>query len=290
MNVYGSYSSVTEQFTFSTAPDSSSVSASVYYEYDTLLLEDMSVNMISSTVYSVNIPDEITNSFGVYKIKWIYQISGVEYYAYSEFKIEDKYVNLQDFLNNYPDYELPEFISKFSSAEKTARRIIDTYTGQNFQSVLNKTKQYDGNGRNKIYLQNRLISYSSVFIDESDYTEKVSLDLRSRYYIKLIEQYPYPDSRRDDLLPATFPKKTVVKVTGDWGWLSVPWEIEQAAEILIQDFLDDVRREHHTYGINRLDQANNRLLFDKSMLNSTGNIDVDTLLMDYTLWTMDYVV
>jgi hypothetical protein len=115
------------------------------------------------------------------------------------------------------------------------------------------------------------------------------MDLRSRYYLKLVEQYPHPDSSRDDLAPATFPKKTIIKVTGDWGWITTPWEIEQAAELLIVDLLDDTRREHHRYGISKLEQGNNRLEFDKSLLNSTGNIDVDTLLMDYVHWTMDYV-
>lgn len=290
MNVYTSYSSVTERFTFPSAPDAGSVIVSVYYDYDDLLLDNISATLVSGNTYSITINDDTTNSYGIYKIKWAYSVSGSDAFAYSEFKIEDPYIKIEKFLVDFPEYDLPEFIGKFDMAEKTARRIIDTYTGQNFQFVNNKSRKFDGNGKGQIHLMDRLVSFSSVFIDESDYTDKVTLDLRSRYYIKLIDQFPYPDSRRDDLVPAIFPKKTIVDVTGDWGWINVPWEIEQAAELLVVDLLDDVRREHYRYGITRLEQGNNRLEFDRTIYNSTGNIDVDTLLMDYMYWTMDYVV
>ena len=290
MNVYTSYTSITESFTFPSAPDTGSVVVSLYYGYDDLINDNVTATLVTGNKYSITISDDTVNSFGVYNIKWAYEVSGVAAYAYTEFKVEDPYLTVTKFLVDFPEYDLPEFVNKFNMAEKTARRIIDTYTGQNFQFVNNKERKFDGNAKNHIYLMDRLISYSSVFIDESDYTDKVMLDLRSRYYIKLVEQYPYPDSRRDDLLPAIFPKKTIVKVTGDWGWISVPWEIEQATELLVVDLLDDVRREHYRYGISRLEQGNNRLEFDKNIYNSTGNIDVDTLLMDYVHWTMDYVV
>ncbi len=290
MNVYTSYSSVTETFTFPSVPDVGSVIVSLYYGYDNLLSASVTSTLVSGSTYSITIADDTTNSAGIYKIKWVYKVSGVEAYAYSEFKVEDPYIKIDKFLTDFPEYDLPEFVNRFSMAEKTARRIIDTYTGQTFQFVNNKSRKFDGNGKGQIHLMDRLISFSSVLIDESDYTGQVTLDLRSRYYLKLIDQYPYPDSRRDDLLPAIFPKKTIVNVTGDWGWINVPWEIEQAAELLVVDLLDDVRREHYRYGITRLEQGNNRLEFDRTIYNSTGNIDVDTLLMDYMYWTMDYVV
>jgi hypothetical protein len=289
MNVYASYTSITESFTFSSAPTVGSVTAVLYYEYDQIVGGISGPSLVSGSTYSINITEEMTKSSGLYKIKWGYTIAGVNQIAYSEFKIEDPYLSVDKFLTDFPVYDEPEFISRFSMAEKTARRIIDTHTGQSFQLVQDKERSFAGNNRNEIYLLDRLISYSSVFIDESDYTANVMMDLRSRYFLKLTDQYPYPDSRRDDLVPAIFPKKTIVKVTGDWGWITAPWEIQQAAELLIVDLLDDTRREHHRYGISRLEQGNNRLEFDKSLLNSTGNIDVDTLLMDYVHWTMDYV-
>ena len=70
--------------------------------------------------------------------------------------------------------------------------------------------------------------------------------------------------------------------------MSVPWEVEQAVELLMIDLLDDTRREHYRYGIVRSDQGGNRLMMDKGIFNSTGNVDVDTLLMDYVYWIMDY--
>lgn len=290
MNTYSPYTSVVEQFTYPSAPDSGTASVTVYYDLGDTVVAATTPTSVSGNTYSISINDELLGAAGVYRLKWSCEFSDTPFYSYSEFRIEDAYVSSSDFFSEFPEFDTPEFTNKFVNTERLARRIIDTYTGQNFQFVKNKTYKYDGNDRNKIHLGRRLNSFSSVYIDESDYTDKVDLDLRSKYFIKLIEQYPYPDSRRDDLLPAIFPRKTVVYVTGDWGWLSVPFEITQAAKLLIIDLFDDTRREHFRYGISKIEQGNNRLEFDKSIYNSTGNIDVDILLMDYVYWTMDYVI
>lgn len=290
MNTYSPYTSVTEQFTYPSTPDSGTASVTVYYDLGDTVVAATAPTLVSSNTYSISINDELLGAAGVYRLKWSCEFSSTPFYSYTEFKIEDAYVSSADFFSEFPEFDTPEFTNRFSNTEKLARRIIDTYTGQDFQFIKSKTYKYDGNDRDKIHLGRRLNSFSSVYIDESDYTTKVDLDLRSKYFIKLIEQYPYPDSRRDDLLPAIFPRKTIVYVTGDWGWLSVPVEITQAAKLLIIDLFDDTRREHFRYGISKIEQGNNRLEFDKRIYNSTGNIDVDILLMDYVYWTMDYVI
>ena len=287
MNTYTPYSTVSESFTFPSTPDSGTVGAVVYYDLE-VISEPTPTHGTGST-YSVSVADDLIDSAGVYRIKWSCEIGGSPFYAYTEFQVDAQYLAASDFFNAYSDFDLPEYTQKYTQIEKLARRIIDTYTGQNFQSIKNKTNVYYGNGKQQIYLGARLTGYSEVLINETDYTENVEIDLRSKYYLRLLQQYPYPDSRRDDVFPIIFPKKTKVSVTGDWGWNSVPNEVSQAAELLIIDLLEDTRREHHRYGILRLEQGNNRLYFDKGIFNTTGNIDVDVILMDYVYWNMDYV-
>lgn len=289
MNTYESYSSVTQSYSFPSAPTAGTIKVSVYYENDLLLVDSATPTLVSGTTYQYSLNPDTLGSFGTYSLKWQATISDSAFYDFTEFKIEDSYVALADFVAEYPEFDLPEYTARYASIEKMARRIVDTYTGQNFQFIKNKIKKYEGNNREQVFLNARLVSFSSVFIDESDYTTKVTFDFKSRYYLKLLQQYPYPDSRRDDLYPAIFPKRTNIYVTGDWGWPTVPWEIQQATSLLMTDLFNDVKRESRRYGVTRMDQDTLRLHFDPSIFNSTGNIDVDTLLMDFVLWNMDYV-
>jgi hypothetical protein len=289
MNTYSPYSSVVEQFTYPSTPDAGTASVTVYYDLGDSVVAATAPTLVSGSTYSITINDDLLGAAGIYRLKWSCKIASSSFYSYTEFRVEDAYVTSSDFFSEFSDFDVPEFTNKFANTEKLARRIIDTYTGQDFQFIKNKTYKYDGNDRSKMNLGQRLNSFSSVYIDESDYTDKVEVDFRSKYFLKLLQQYPYPDSRRDDLQPAIFSKNTVVYVTGDWGWISVPAQITQAAKLLIVDLFDDTRREHFRYGISKIEQGNNRLEFDKGIYNSTGNIDVDILLMDYVYWTMDYV-
>jgi hypothetical protein len=287
MNTYSPYSSVTENFTYPSPPTSASVT--VFYDLGDTVVAAVTPTLVSGNTYSITINDDLLGAAGIYRLKWSCTISSSPFYSYTEFRVEDAYVTSSDFFSEFPEFDVPEFTNKFANIEKLARKIIDTYTGQDFQFIKNKTYKYDGNDRQKISLGQRLNSFSSVYLDESDYTDKVEIDFRTKYFLKLLQQYPYPDSRRDDLQPAIFTKNAVVYVTGDWGWISVPTQITQAAKLLIVDLFDDTRREHFRYGITKIEQGNNRLEFDKGIYNSTGNIDVDILLMDYVYWTMDYV-
>jgi len=290
MNTYSPYNAVTESFTYPSPPTAGTASVTVYYDLGDVVVAATAPTLVSGNNYSITIPDDLMGAAGVYRIKWSCTISGTPFYAYTEFKIEDTYVSSSDFFTEFPDYDLPQYTSRFASVEKVARRIIDTYTGQDFQFIKNKTYKYDGNDRKTLYLGSRLNSFTSVLVDDTDYTSAVRLDFRSKYFLQTI--YPAPsveETNTEDIRAKVFPKNSTVYVTGDWGWLSVPWEIQQACSLLISDLLDDVKRENRRYGIKRIEQDSHRIEFDTSIFNSTGNIDVDTLLMDFVVWTMDYV-
>lgn len=289
MNTYAPYASVTETFTYPSTPDAGTPSVIVYYEFGDTVLSATAPTLVSGTTYSISINDELLGSSGVYRIKWSCEFSGTDFYAFTEFKIEDTYVQSASFFDTYSEFDTPEYTTRFASTEKVARRIIDTYTGQSFQFIKNKTLKFDGNNRENLYLGRRLNSFTSVFVDETDFTANVRLDYQSKFFLKTLAPYPYDELTKNDMRPVIFPVKSTVTVTGDWGWLTVPWEVTQATELLIIDLLEDTRREHYRYGITRLEQGNNRLEFDPNIYNSTGNIDVDTLLMDFVHWTMDYV-
>jgi hypothetical protein len=82
---------------------------------------------------------------------------------------------------------------------------------------------------------------------------------------------------------------SVYKVTGDYGWRYVPDNITQAAQLLVADIMNN-DSEYRNHGIYRADMDAISLYMNQDFYQSTGNIEADILLMDYTLFVMDYVV
>lgn len=285
MNLYDIYDAVIEEFTFPATPDVGTVSATVYYEWgDTVLTGTPTLS--SGTTYSFTVAAD-TYSFGTYRIKWECQVSAVAQYFYTEFRVEGGYSYETDFMAKYPDFNIAEYNGiPFTNAEKLARRIIDTYTGQSFQPIRNKTLTIDGTGRRTLHLPLRLNYFSEVLVADVDYTAAVEIDPTSKYFLRLVAEQDVVDG---PITITKFQQDASVSITGDWGWLGVPWQIEQAAELLIIDILDEVRRENFRYGVSRIWQDTNRLEFKPGIHDSTGNVDVDVLLMDFVYWTMDYV-
>jgi hypothetical protein len=278
MRTYAPYADAVESFEFPSAPDEGSVSAVVKYEWGDVISSPTVSE--ASGVFSISIPGEDLVAAGVYDIRWGAEFGGTAKYFHSSFLIENSYITEADFFNLYEDMNTANYAGEnFQKAESIARKIIDTFCGQNFQYIGNKILVKDGNERDKLYLGRRLVHLSEVFMSvdgrTEDYTDLCEVDWSSRYSIRCQQK---------------FPQGSRVSVSGDWGWSSPPSNIREACALLIVDLLEDTRREHHSYGIIRLYQDTNRLEFDPSILSeSTGNLDVDVLLMDYVYWIPDWI-
>lgn len=278
MNTYPLYADVTESFDFPSAPDAGSVTATVKYEWGDLVASP-SVSE-SGGVFSIQVSGDDLVAGGTYDIRWGAEFSGTPKYFHSAFLVENQYITESDFMNLYEEMNTSQYAGEiFDRAEKMARRIIDTFCGQNFQYIGNKVFVKEGADSEKLYLSKRIVSLSGVeiFVDNrvEDYSSISQIDWSSKYAIRCENK---------------FPQGSRVSVSGDWGWAAPPSNIKQASALLIIDLLEDTRREHHSYGITRLYQDTNRLEFDPSILSeSTGNLDVDVLLMDYVYWIPDWI-
>lgn len=278
MNTYPLYAEVSESFEFPAVPDEGSVTATVKYEWgDLVATPDVTED---SGVFSVEIPGEDIVAGGAYDVRWGAEFGGAPKYFHSAFVVENSYITEAEFMNLYEEMNTSQYAGEvFDRAEKLSRRIIDTFCGQNFQYVGSKILVKEGNNSEKLYLGRRLVHLSEVQMSvdnrTEDYTDLSEVDWSSKYAIRCEKKFPH-GSR--------------VSVEGDWGWSSPPPNIKQAAGLLIVDLLEDTRREHHAYGITRLYQDTNRLEFDPSIFSeSTGNLDVDVLLMDYVYWIPDWI-
>lgn len=190
--------------------------------------------------------------------------------------------------------------------EKKVRNIINTFCGQSFDHYPNKYIEIQGSGKKSIHLPIPITTLRKVTVnvgddDETvvhDYTDSTLNNIEkskephnfgSTYYL----QYKRSslDTMQSIIVTTKFDADDDYKLEGDFGWQFVPNNIEQAADLLIEDMMND-DSEYRRHGISRVDmdtieyETKNNVSF----YESTGNIDADVLLMDYTLFVMDYVV
>lgn len=278
MNIYSLYADVSETFDFPSTPTDPDISALVRYEWGDVI--DTFSATLSGNTATISIPGDMIMAGGGYDIRWSVELDGTTRFFNSSFLVEQPYITEAAFMDIYEDMNTSEYGGDvFTQAESVARRIIDTFCGQNFQFIGNKILSKEGNNNNKLYLGkklNHIYTTNIVFDDRTeDYSDLVEIDYASKYAIRCEKK---------------FPSSAIVKVTGDWGWIDPPKNIREACAMLVLDILENTRREHHSYGILRMDQDTNRVWFDSSIFSeSTGNLDVDVLLMDYVYWIPDWI-
>ena len=161
-----------------------------------------------------------------------------------------------------------------------------------------------GSGKNSLHLPNPITTLRKVTSDPGTNDETVlhdSTDPTLNHIEKIKEPHSFGssyylqfrksilDSVNVLLLVNRFDRQSVYRVEGDYGWQFVPNNIEQAAGLLIADQMND-DNQYRVHGIKRADMDAIDLHFSDKFYESTGNIDADVLLMDYTLFVMDYVV
>ena len=284
MTIYEPYTAVTEQFTFPSAV-TGLPTVTVTYDWGDVIVDGGASTSVAGNVYQYVVSDDLVNSFGAYRVKWSAVIGAATKNFYSTFNVERSYSNEDDFVINFPDYSSFD-TNDYVRAERYARKTIESYVGQNFQFIQEKSMTLDGTGRESLALPYRLLDFSEVLIGEEDVTALVEIDPASKRFLRFIEYV-------DDVgasSSSSFGDGAIVTINGNWGWYGVPPNVVDATELLMVDFLDDPKREHKRYGIQRIWQDTNRLEFASNIFEgSTGNLDVDAILIDYIYWTPDMV-
>lgn len=308
--------SKTLTLTLPSDPASNSVSVSLYHELGSLVSGPTAATRVSTGVYSITYGQQasgkyILNSAGKHRIDFSYTISNTSYTQSMYINVYTPYVLSSDFFTSYPELQLSKG-SLFDKYEKRARTIINTYCGQSFDYFPNKYIILDGTGNETLHLPVPITTVNKVTVNTGDDDEQVIHDATdatlnniekvrqpfnfdTSYYVRYrnksterdYDRYPYRDG-------GAFPKrkfnsKSDYKIEGDFGWRFVPSEVEQAAELIIADLMND-DSEYRRHGIYNVDMDAVSFSMKSSFYESTGNIEADVLLMDYTMFVMDYVV
>lgn len=254
-----------------TDPDGDEVNVFIYHEWGLKKIIDGQATKDGPRKYSFSIDGAYLVSHGIHRVSWKYKVGGDDVASNDFFYVFQSYIDRGTFFDRNPE-AMNEYEDKFAGLERIARNIIDSYCGQEFQPTIDNSNTFDAKGKDSLFLGGRLDSFSLVEMGGEDITDQVFYDTNTKLYLRRNEGF-----------------RGRVKVTGDWGWPFIPQNIELAAEQLILDQMN-ADRDNHKYGVIAAWAENQRFEFsNKGGLSTTGNLDVDVLLMDYTLFWMDYV-
>lgn len=290
-------------------PTSNAVSVSLYHEFGDLISGPTTATRTGTGVYTITYGQQasgiyILNSAGKYRADFTYTVSGTSYTQSQIFSVYSPYITYEEFFEEYPELE-ESFGAKFDKSERQVRNIINTFVGQTFDPYYNKTILMNGNNSLNLHLPLPMFNLTKVIADVGmpeqmtihdstdptlDNIEKVRhqpFNFNTSYYLRWKQSLL--DSVNIMLYTNKFKTTTTFSIQGDYGWQYVPENVKQASALILADMMNDdsAYRRHGFYAVD-LDIV--KLQSKQTFYESTGNIDADTLLMDYTLFVMDYVV
>jgi hypothetical protein len=180
--------------------------------------------------------------------------------------------------------------------EKVARYMIDSQTSP--FTYLKKYKEVTGGGYDYIPIDERIIKIYKVYennilvynVDgDPEYWEgvyRISTDKTSIIVDNTtitapgVNRMNYPSVWRDRFLDVDFPDGYEYLIQADFGWQTVPQDIQEACEILIQD-LSKGNLRYATRYIESFDNEDFKIKFQKDYSTTTGNMVVDKILSKY---------
>lgn len=185
---------------------------------------------------------------------------------------------------NWTDAELSEL-------EEKTRVFIESYTGQSF-GYLSATYAVVGSGEQRLLLPRRLIKFSAISGGIPSYFTLASdgwqLLIRSKNYLEIKEAPPEEFSQAWThgviVVPEVYWRKfrsgAEYLITGEWGYYTVPADVQEAAMLLANDFAcgDSIYRDRYLELIKAGDW---NMKFSPGAYRGTGNARADQLLDKY---------
>lgn len=298
--------SKTLTLTLPSDPDSNSVSVTLYHEFGDTVQSATSASRSSEGVYTITFGQQssglyVLNSAGKHRAEFTYSVSGTEYSQSQYFNVYTPYAEWSDFVFMYPEFSSNEI--RFVEFEKRARNIVNTFCGQSFDSYPNKSMILDGMNSANLHLPIPISTLRKVTININDSDEQIVHDyldssynniekvrqpfnFESSYYLRFKSTIVQTNTTR--VMSKAFKSNSDYKIEGDFGWTYVPDNVKQATILIIADMMND-DSEYRRHGIYEVDMDILKFRMRESFYDSTGNIEADILLMDYTMFIMDYV-
>lgn len=208
---------------------------------------------------------------------------------------------------------------QIKAMERTVRQIIQTYTNQTFGPKGTKTLRVFGSGSNYLHLPERIYGLEYVAAEDPDITlydqtasggllykrdhdgvpvepaevlpntkpiELVSWDKEHPWTIRRKHgRHPGPDPKRDITAgwlseKNIFESKRSYVIRAQLGWEYVPNAVNQAAKVLIDDYMSN-EAVYHERNVEDVSSADWSMSFGGDHFSTTGNVYADQLLAPY---------
>ena len=172
--------------------------------------------------------------------------------------------------------------------EKVARKIIESEAGKfDFQR---KQKEVYGMGLDYLPLDEKIQTLYYLYengvkiydYEDSDLQKyKISVDGTSIVTsVAQVNKMEYKHVWRDRYLDTDFFSGYDYLVDGDFGYIVVPEDIQEACELIMQDITNDNMRYINRY-IEEFDNNEFKVKFGKGITTGTGNLIADKILSGY---------
>lgn len=251
------------------------------------------LNSSTGETIEISLPGRYDNN---YRVEIFVLNEGAENVIYEEF-----YELIRPYVDPNTLGTTASEIAEYTVLELVARSIIDTFVPEGFYNK-KVTVVGTGNGSDyfplwekvyrifKVYENNELV-YDRSTPDTNEYEYVITPDKTAiqRVYVGQMNRYestaPNLPIGRGDLgyygyEGVGFPSGYDYTFVVDYGYLTVPADIEYAQKLLIEDLkcgkLDYYKRYVTAYNTDQF-----RIQFDKTMFNGTGNFLVDKILEKY---------
>ena len=174
--------------------------------------------------------------------------------------------------------------------ERLARYIIDSYTGG--LPYMRKEKEFIGEGSDELLMDENIHKLHKIYengelmydasSNSNDSNFKINKQLNAIVLdIPETNRVNYPKVWRDRYLDVEFYDGYEYLVDGDFGWVVIPQDIQDASELLVQDIVQDNLKYVNKY-IESFDNYDFKIQFAKGYAKSTtGNRTVDRILERY---------
>ena len=257
--------------------------------------------------YEVTLPYYLVDTQRQIEARWKYKINGQDIVKTQQVFVTQPYVDLIEVLEELElgwDYndENNKTLNELQLAERYARKMIESQTGQHFNSYQDSYVMYGDNSDimpspmrvvelKEIYI-NDVLSYSTYTGQQMNALSVLPKISETKFGIK-IDRGAYLDQTvyvANGLVPPMinevglgfFRKDTRYVIQAVFGWEHVPNNIQVACVELMKDYFskDKVWRNKYIKNISTFDW---QFEFNSSTFSGTGNNYVDQLLLPYTI-------
>lgn len=257
-------------------------------------------------IYQIFIPTTLMTRERTLRIVWSYTISGLEQTKQHDIYVVKPYTDLEqvreelDFGGERSDPNYKSY-QQLVVAERYARRVIETHTGQRFY-LYDETHLAHGTGSDTLMLSAKIVQLHKLYVNDSLLINELSspkvnnlsstIDITESGFGLRINRASAMDNTvytANGLVPpsihengSAFKQGNRYQVFGRFGYADVPDDIDLACVELMKDYFSKDAAWRNKY-INKISTFDWDFEYGPGATYGTGNLYVDQLLSDYVV-------